>query len=116
LPPTVIQDPATEEDMSSCFRPPIVGHAFGVLNRALFAKTVNLAAAAVADKKKIAQWRQALQKEKTMVAGERIAAVIPHPDRALASQGTRCLLLDPKVRPGGKHSFTKVIASTGNGE
>ena len=41
--------------MSSLFRPPTIRHTFGVLDRTLFAKTVNLAAAAVADKTKIAQ-------------------------------------------------------------
>lgn len=88
--------------MSSLIRPPAVRHTVGVLDRTLFAKTVNLAAAAVVDKKKIAQWRQSLQKEKTLLSAERLASVVPHPDPTLASQGARFLLLDPKVRPGGK--------------
>jgi tRNA (guanine37-N1)-methyltransferase len=90
--------------MSSFFRPPSVRHTFGILDRALFAKTVNLAAAAVADKKKIAQWRQTLSKERAILSRERLSAVIPHPDQTLASQGARCILLDPKLRPGGKQT------------
>jgi tRNA (guanine37-N1)-methyltransferase len=88
--------------MSSLFRPPAARYTIGVLDRALFAKTVNLAAVSIADKKKIAQWRQSLQQEKTLLSAERLPCVIAHPDQTLASQGTRCLLLDPKVRPRGK--------------
>ncbi|KAI1356320.1 Met-10+ like-protein-domain-containing protein [Xylaria sp. FL0043] len=95
--------------MSSLIRPPTVRHTIGVLDRTLFAKTVNLAAAAVADKKRIAQWRQNLQKEKTLLSAERLSIVVPHPDQTLASQGARCLLLDPKVRPGVPDTWTPLL-------
>ncbi|KAI0911800.1 Met-10+ like-protein-domain-containing protein [Ustulina deusta] len=95
--------------MSSLIRPPAVRHTVGVLDRTLFAKTVNLAAAAVVDKKKIAQWRQSLQKEKTLLSAERLASVVPHPDPTLASQGARFLLLDPKVRPGVPDTWTPLL-------
>jgi tRNA (guanine37-N1)-methyltransferase len=75
-----------------------------VLDRALFSKTVPLAAAAVFDKKKIANWRRELQNTKELLSVDRIQIVRPHPDHALASQGTKCLLLDPVIKPGGKKS------------
>ncbi|KAI0974274.1 Met-10+ like-protein-domain-containing protein [Xylaria arbuscula] len=95
--------------MSSLIRPPTIGHTIGVLDRTLFAKTINLAAAAVADKKKIAQWRQNLQKDQTLLSAERLSSVVPHPDQALASQGIRCLLLNPKVRPGVPDTWTPLL-------
>ncbi|KAI8632347.1 Met-10+ like-protein-domain-containing protein [Xylariaceae sp. FL1651] len=95
--------------MSSLFRPPTVRHTLGVLDRSLFGKTVKLAAAAIADKKKIAQWRQSLHKEKALLSAERISIVVPHPDQSLATQGTRCLLLDPKVRPEVPDTWTSLL-------
>ncbi|GAP83462.2 putative tRNA wybutosine-synthesizing protein 2 [Rosellinia necatrix] len=100
---------ATEEDMSGLLRPPTLRHTIGVLDRALFAKTVSLAAVGVADKKKIAQWRQSLQKDNTLLLAERLSSVVPHPDRTLASQGARCLLLDPKVQPKAPDTWTPLI-------
>jgi tRNA (guanine37-N1)-methyltransferase len=95
--------------MSSLLRPPTVRHTIGVLDRALFAKTVNLAAVTVADKRKIAGWRQNLHKEKTLLSANRLSAVVPHPDQTLALQGARCLLLDPKVRPKVPETWTPLV-------
>lgn len=89
-------------------RPPVIRSAIGVLDRSLFKKTVNLAAAAVADRKKISAWRQKLQGDHALLAAERIPGVVPHPDQALASQGTKCLLLDPKIKVGGNVRATGV--------
>ncbi|KAI2629044.1 Met-10+ like-protein-domain-containing protein [Xylaria nigripes] len=95
--------------MNGLFRPPNVSHTIGVLNRALFAKTVKLAAAAVADKKQIAQWRKKLEQEKTLLSVERLTVVVPHPDHLLAEEGVRCLLLDPKVLPGVPDTWTSLL-------
>jgi tRNA (guanine37-N1)-methyltransferase len=84
------------------FSPPIIRSASGVLDRALFSKTVSLAAAAVFDKKKISAWRGELQSTRELLVVDRLQIVRPHPDQAVASQGTKCLLLDPKVKIGGK--------------
>ena len=92
--------------MSSLLRPPVIRSAFGVLDRSLFSKTVNLAAAAVAEKKNISVWRQKLQRDNTLLALERIPGVVPHPDKILASQGTKCLLLDPKIKARGNVRLT----------
>ena len=69
------------------------------LDRSLFSKTVSLAAAAVADNKKISEWRRVLHKTRELLDADRIQVVRPHPDGALAARGSKCLLLDPKVRP-----------------
>ncbi|ORY66382.1 Met-10+ like-protein-domain-containing protein [Pseudomassariella vexata] len=91
------QATASKADMN-LFRPSTVRPAAGVLNRSLFARTIPLAAATVAEKKNIAKYRQALAKTKELLALERIAAIAPHPDQALASQGQKCLLLSPTVK------------------
>ncbi|KAJ2985747.1 hypothetical protein NUW58_g5365 [Xylaria curta] len=95
--------------MSNLLRPPTVRHTIGVLDRTLFAKTVNLAAVAITDKRKIAQWRQSLHKDNTLLGAERLANVVPHPDQTLASQGARCLLLHPKVRPTVPDTWTPLL-------
>ncbi|KAI1818439.1 Met-10+ like-protein-domain-containing protein [Poronia punctata] len=95
--------------MNSLFRPPIGRHTFGVLDRVLFKKTVDLAAAAVADKKKIASWRQQMEKDKALLVVERLSAVVNHPNPALAEQGSRCILLDPKIRPEVRDTWTPSI-------
>ncbi|KAI0141012.1 Met-10+ like-protein-domain-containing protein [Hypoxylon sp. NC0597] len=95
--------------MSSLIRPPVIRSAFGVLDRSLFSKTYNLAAAAVADKKNISAWRQKLQREKTLLALTGIPGVMPHPDQSLASQGMKCLILDPKIKAGVPETWTPAI-------
>ncbi|KAF3056379.1 tRNA (guanine(37)-N1)-methyltransferase [Daldinia childiae] len=95
--------------MSSLLRPPTIRSAFGVLDRSLFSKTVNLAAAAIADKKKISVWRQKLQSEDTLLALERIPGVVTHPDQTLAAQGTKCLLLNPKVKAEVPETWTSSL-------
>ncbi|KAI0600197.1 Met-10+ like-protein-domain-containing protein [Biscogniauxia sp. FL1348] len=95
------------------FRPPLmraaaVGEAI-VLDRSRFVKTVNLAAAAVADKKQISGWRRKLQQDRSLISAERISAVVSHPEPALASKGTKCLLLDPRIRAGAPETWTPAL-------
>ncbi|KAH7035356.1 Met-10+ like-protein-domain-containing protein [Microdochium trichocladiopsis] len=80
------------------FRPPVVRSAAGVLDRALFSKTVRLAAAAVEDKTKIAKWRRTLEKANEMLVVDRLQAIRPHPDPAMAAKGSKCLLLDTAIK------------------
>ncbi|KAI1779947.1 Met-10+ like-protein-domain-containing protein [Hypoxylon cercidicola] len=100
--------PAGDDDMS-LLRPPVIRSAVGVLDRSLFRKTVNLAAAAVADRKNISAWRQKLQRDNALLAVERIPGVVPHPDQALASQGIKCLLLTPKIKAGVPETWTSIL-------
>ncbi|KAI1143551.1 Met-10+ like-protein-domain-containing protein [Hypoxylon sp. FL0543] len=95
--------------MSSLLRPPVIRSGLGVLDRSLFSKTVNLAAAAVAERKNISAWRQKLQRENALLALERIPSVVPHPDQRLAAQGTKCLLLHPKIKAGVPETWTPVV-------
>jgi tRNA (guanine37-N1)-methyltransferase len=83
------------------FRPPVLRSATS-LNRALFSKTVNIAAARVKDNKNIARFRKALVQGREILTRERTAQIIPDPDQSLAAQGRKCILLDPKVTPDGK--------------
>lgn len=85
----------------SMFRPPIVRTGTAALNRALFTKKVDLAAAAVHDARLIAKYRKALHAAKEILQVDRISPIRPHPDQALAAQGRKCLLLNPAVKAGG---------------
>lgn len=80
------------------FRPPVVRSAAGVLDRALFSKTVRLAAAAIQDKTQIAKWRKSLEKGKEMLVVDRLQAIRPHPDPTMAAKGLKCLLLDASIK------------------
>lgn len=97
------------------FRPPTIGRsataAAAALDRSLFSKTVNLAAATIADNKKIASWRQTLQQTRETLVIERIQIVRPHPDGALAARGVKCLLLDPKVKVAGPETWSAILRS-----
>ncbi|KAI1082824.1 Met-10+ like-protein-domain-containing protein [Whalleya microplaca] len=93
----------------SIFRPPVIRSAAGVLDRSLFSKTVNIAAAAVADRKKITEWRNKLIGDHTLLSVDRISSVQYHPDTALASKGAKCLLLDPKVKVGVPETWGPAI-------
>lgn len=89
-----------DEEMSF-FRPPIVRSAGATLNRALFAKTVDIAAARVNDPKHIAKYRKQLEKEKDILLADRLSTVVNDPDETLAAQGRKCLLLRPGIKPEG---------------
>lgn len=95
------------------FRPPIVRTGTAALNRALFAKKIDLAAAAVHDPRLIAKYRKTLQSSGELLRVDRISPIRPHPDQALADQGRKCLLLNPSIRPGGQipPSLARRIAS-----
>lgn len=85
------------------FRPPILHSTFtGVLDRSLFRKTFNIAAAAVTDKRKIAETRSQLQRGNQILVLDRVQTVKSHPNPLQADKGIKCLLLDPKVKPGGR--------------
>jgi tRNA (guanine37-N1)-methyltransferase len=71
------------------------------LDRALFSKTIPIAAARVTDRKQISKCRSQLGKSKELLHLERLAVVRDDPDPILASKGGKCLLLKPKVKPDG---------------
>ena len=83
------------------FRPPLARTA-GVLDRALYSKTINLAAARVRDNRDITRYRQTLEKSKDLLRVERIAAVRTAPEATSDANGARCLLLQPKAKADGE--------------
>lgn len=90
----------SDADMSM-FRPPIVRTGTAAVNRALFTKKVDLAAAAVYDQKLISQYRNSLQAGRELLRVDRISPILPHPDQALGDLGRKCFLLNPSVRAEG---------------
>lgn len=75
--------------------------ASAALNRALFSKTIPIAAARVANLKNLSRFRQQLDKSKELMQLERVMNVRPDPDPVLAEKGGKCLLLKPEVKPEG---------------
>ncbi len=94
-------DKAVKTAEMGILRPPIVRSGTAALNRALFSKTISLAAAAIQEPKFITQYRPRLQSGKELLHVDRISPVRSHPDKALADQGRKCLLLNPSVKPEG---------------
>ena len=88
------------QDMA-IFSPPVVRSGAGALNRALFSKTINLAAAAINDNRLISKYRKELEHSKELLRQERLSPIVNHPDKTLADQGKKCLLLTPNVKAPG---------------
>ncbi|KAL1842559.1 hypothetical protein VTJ49DRAFT_3347 [Mycothermus thermophilus] len=86
------------EGEMTVFQVPIVRTGTAALNRALFSKSIGIAAAAVHDNKTIAHYRKALQASKEILQADRVSPICPHPDKTLADQGRKCLLLNPSVK------------------
>lgn len=93
----------------SLMRPPLLQPST-TLNKALFSKTVNLAAASVRDNKKLSSLRQALSKSGDILPLDRISAIIPDPDADLAAKGRRCLLLNPSISPKQPETWGPIIS------
>ena len=89
----------TEEEMN-LFRPPLV-KASTTLNRALFAKTIGLAAARVSNPQNIGRYRKIFETSKDILDVPRVSSVAADPDETLAAQGKRCLLMRPGIKAEG---------------
>jgi tRNA (guanine37-N1)-methyltransferase len=84
------------------FRPPIIRSGANAINRALFFKNVTIAAAAVNDNRNISKYRKELSSKRKLLYAERISPIASHPDKTLAAQGRKCLLLDVGVKAEGQ--------------
>lgn len=93
---TTTKHPSPEK--MTVFRPPIVRSSVNALNRALFTKKINLAAAAINDSRTISKYRKTLTGTRDILTVERISPIVPHPDTALRQQGKKCILLEPHVK------------------
>jgi tRNA (guanine37-N1)-methyltransferase len=83
------------------FRPPIVRSAAATLDRSLFAKTIPISAARIANKKNISKHRADLLRTKESLQLERLSNIQPDPDPSLASKGGKCVLLKPSIKVEG---------------
>lgn len=81
------------------FRAPAAVRAAKTLDRALFAKTLNAAAASVKENKLLSKYRKELEKTNEILFLEKFNPVLPDPDPALASQGKKCIVLAPQIKP-----------------
>jgi len=110
-----ISEAARVEDlMASFLRPPIVRSGAAALNRALFSKKVDLAAATIQDPRLISKYRKALSESKELLRQEKISPVVSHPeDKADTKQGgaagssRKCLLLAPNINAKGSRIRTR---------
>ncbi|KAK3906868.1 putative undecaprenyl pyrophosphate protein [Staphylotrichum tortipilum] len=93
----------------SIFHPPIVRTGTAALNRALFTQTIGLAAATLSDTKLIPHYRKALQAGRELLHADRISPICHHPDQTLASKGTKCLLLNPSVKPEASNTWGPIL-------
>lgn len=101
--------PTQEEDNMALLRPPKLPPSTS-LNKALFSKTLNLAAASVRDNKNLSKLRQALSKNGDILPMERISAIAPDPDTDLAAKGRKCLLLKPSISPKKPETWGPVVS------
>jgi hypothetical protein len=104
LTPAQYANPEQNSDRSepmALFSPPIQRSAAAILDRALFSKSIPIAAARIAQSKDISRCRTMLDKSKELLRLERISSVRTDPDPIIASHGGKCLLLRPEVRANG---------------
>ncbi|KPM39928.1 tRNA (guanine(37)-N1)-methyltransferase [Neonectria ditissima] len=81
------------------FRAPAAARAAKTLDRALFARTLNAAAASVRENKLLSKYRKELEKTNEILFLDKFNPILPDPDPTLASQGKKCLVLAPQIKP-----------------
>jgi len=96
----------SKEDMSSSslFTPPIVRSGTNAINRALFSKKLDLAAAAVHDARSISKWQKSLSRGRKLLHVPRISSVVVHPN-----DGKKCLLLNSTVKAPAPETWGPVL-------
>ncbi|KAK6609307.1 tRNA methyltransferase trm5 [Botrytis cinerea] len=99
----------TSNDQMSLFRPPVVRSAAGVLDRALFSKTISISAARLMNNKIISKCRSQLTKSKEMLLEDRVAPIRSDPDPEFAAKGGKCLLLNPKVKHDDPTTWSPIL-------
>jgi tRNA (guanine37-N1)-methyltransferase len=79
------------------FRAP-AARAAKTLDRSVFAKTLNAAAASIKENKLLSKYRKELEKTNEVLFMERFNPILPDPDPSLASQGKKCIVLAPQIK------------------
>lgn len=75
-----------------------LARAMTTLDRGLFSKTFQLAAAAIRDNRNISRYRANATREAGVFDRVAVNPLQPHPDGGLAARGMKCLLLAPHVK------------------
>lgn len=79
------------------------------LDRSFFKKDLDLAAACVVDRKKIASFQKELSKD--ILKLERLPPTRPVPSNVTADSSARCLLLKPEVQVDGRLGFNRKVGN-----
>ena len=74
------------------------------LDRSVFAKTLNAAAASISENRLLSKYRKELEKTQEVLFMERFNPILPDPDPSLASQGRKCIVLSPQIKPACESS------------
>ncbi|KAM5356216.1 hypothetical protein ACJ41O_002862 [Fusarium nematophilum] len=90
------------------FRAP-AARAAKTLDRSLFAKTLNAAAASIKENRLLSKYRKELEKTHEVLFMERFNPILPDPDATLASQGKKCIVLTPNVKPASPDTWSAVL-------
>ncbi len=103
-------EPAGSGDMN-VFRPPLI-RSTAALDRALFSKTYQLAAARVNDPRNITKYRKALAGSRELLQVERLTPIVREPEEPAAVQQERkkCLLLRHGISASGLFLCFLVLA------
>ena len=82
-----------------------MGLGMTTLDRSVFSRTFNLAAASIRDQRHIAKYKNRLTADCLIINRPVFKFLRPHPDGKLAAAGRKCLLLREDVRPDGSSSL-----------
>jgi tRNA (guanine37-N1)-methyltransferase len=92
----------------NAIRPPILRSSL-TLDRSLFERVLNVAAARVKEGRDIAKYRKALIQENEALRQHRLDLLRPDPDQKLAAEGRKCILLKPDVLFNSPDTWGKVL-------
>lgn len=90
------------------FRAP-AARAAKTLDRSLFAKTLNSAAASIKENKLLSKYRKELEKTNEILFMERFNAILPDPDPLLASEGKKCIVLAPQIKHASPETWSPIL-------
>ncbi|KAM6538821.1 TRNA (guanine(37)-N1)-methyltransferase [Fusarium falciforme] len=90
------------------FRAP-AARAAKTLDRSVFAKTLNAAAASISENRLLSKYRKELEKTQEVLFMERFNPILPDPDPSLASQGRKCIVLSPQIKPASPETWSPIL-------
>ncbi|KAH6961491.1 hypothetical protein HG530_012772 [Fusarium avenaceum] len=90
------------------FRAP-AARAAKTLDRSVFAKTLNAAAASIKENRLLSKYRKELEKTNEVLFMERFNPILPDPDPSLASQGKKCIVLAPQIKSTSPETWSPIL-------